>query len=539
NDIAFDPYLDRDASGFHAEVFEEDGKIWVRDVGSTNGTYVNGKKSQRAILVPGDIVGFGRNGPKLEMLFDKPSPNGGDGADNSPEQPEAGAEGASEKGRSPGVSTIQAIVKEAVERERGQRRNTGGTAIYVREAVREAVSRSSRKNRIIIAAGVALFLVTVSAGTIIFISQWNRIREQEKRLEKSEKTAEDAQKTAKSTEELFLSAQEELRGQFFSATQEKEERQRELEESRQRIARLETKISLLSKDDKQIETLRLELAKAHNERALFQTIQQENDASILLIYTSFKAKNKGGKEKQFQAFGTGFLASPEGHVITNKHVVEPWKFAKFRKILDREKMELVKDSEVVAAWTSGARVYREKNGKLSLNLNAGYNNKPLRNLVVQNTASDHMDWVTVPGRRGESEGESTLKVHAHVNDNNDLAVLKIEDRFAEFRSVKLADEAEMKSIKKLDAVLSIGFPRGGALLEKGVAETSGSRGDVRKFETSILISAPIIGGNSGGPVFNEKGHVIGVSTRTIRGVESFGFCIPIGHAAKLLPPEFR
>jgi S1-C subfamily serine protease len=72
-----------------------------------------------------------------------------------------------------------------------------------------------------------------------------------------------------------------------------------------------------------------------------------------------------------------------------------------------------------------------------------------------------------------------------------------------------------------------------------VAETSGSRGDVRKFETSILISAPIIGGNSGGPVFNERGFVIGVSTRTIRGAETFGFCIPIRDAIKLLPPEYR
>ncbi|MHC4600370.1 MAG: trypsin-like peptidase domain-containing protein, partial [Planctomycetota bacterium] len=540
NDISFDPYLDRDASGFHAEVFEEEDKLWVRDVGSTNGTYVNGKKNQRAVLHPGDILGFGRNGPKVELLFDNTP--GAKGAVGESEAAGSSSEGSpkEERRRSPGVSTVQAIVREAVEKERGKRRNTGGTAVYVREAVREAVNRSSRRNRVVLGGVLALFILTIGVGVVVFVTQWNRIRDQEERIRRSEKTAEEAHRTAKSTEELFLSARDEFRDQFFTAQEEEAERKRELEESRKRIARLESKIPLFAKDEKQLEAIRGELAKARNERALFQEIQEQNDPSILLIYTAFKVRDKEGKEKQFQAFGTGFIATPEGHVITNKHVVQPWKFAKFKKILDRKGLQVMERTVLVAAWRCGSRVYRKKDARLALNLNAGYNTKPLGNLEIHVTAPDHMDWVSLAkGESAEPVDESPQKIHAHVHDNNDLAILKIEDRFAEFRPVKLAKEAELKSIKKLDAVLSIGFPRGGALLEKGVAETSGSRGDVRKFETSILISAPIIGGNSGGPVFNERGSVIGVSTRTIRGAETFGFCIPIQHAVKLLPPEFR
>lgn len=43
----------------HAEIFERDGMLWVRDLNSTNGTYVNGKRVYGATkLTEGDIVQF-------------------------------------------------------------------------------------------------------------------------------------------------------------------------------------------------------------------------------------------------------------------------------------------------------------------------------------------------------------------------------------------------------------------------------------------------------------------------------------------------
>ena len=45
----------------HAIVFREGGKTWVRDLGSANGTTVNGERvgAKASPLVPGDEVGFG------------------------------------------------------------------------------------------------------------------------------------------------------------------------------------------------------------------------------------------------------------------------------------------------------------------------------------------------------------------------------------------------------------------------------------------------------------------------------------------------
>lgn len=544
NDLTFDPYLDRDASGFHAEVFEEEGTVWLRDVGSTNGTYMNGEKVQRSSLQPGVVIGFGRNGPKLELLEEGTAAGAGPGAPaaDGAAVPAAAAPanpaGAGEKPR-PGHATIEAMVRNAVAQEREKRRERGGTAVVVREAVDQALSKSKRRNRLLLGVVSFVLLLTVAGGALAFVSQWRRIREQEDRIRQSSETADEARRKAQETEETVLKFREESQGQFFSSKQEEAERNRELEEGRRRIERLEEQIQGLGEGDQDLDALRKELAKARNERAVLQRIEKDNEPSIFLLFTRFTAKGADGKERKFQGFGTGFIATPEGHLITNKHVVQPWKFSKIKALLDRDGLEFQEDSLLVAAWRSGSRVYVRENGALTMNLNAGYNTQPLGNLEILTTAPDHMDWLTLGGGDDDGEESPGSRIYAHVHDNNDLAVLKIRDRFAEFRAVALATEEDIGKLEKLDPVLSLGFPRGGALLERGLAEPSASRGDIRKIEDSILISAPIIGGNSGGPVFNETGHVIGVSTRTIRGAESFGFCIPVTHAVQLLPPEYR
>ena len=47
-------------SRHHAVFLSESGRLRVQDLGSTNGTYVNGKRAEEAELVPGDEVIIGR-----------------------------------------------------------------------------------------------------------------------------------------------------------------------------------------------------------------------------------------------------------------------------------------------------------------------------------------------------------------------------------------------------------------------------------------------------------------------------------------------
>lgn len=56
---------DASVSSHHAEVYFEDGKFHLHDLGSTNGTFVNGEAVTDAILSHGDEVRFGR----IETVF--------------------------------------------------------------------------------------------------------------------------------------------------------------------------------------------------------------------------------------------------------------------------------------------------------------------------------------------------------------------------------------------------------------------------------------------------------------------------------------
>ncbi|HVG60335.1 MAG TPA: FHA domain-containing protein, partial [Hyalangium sp.] len=53
----------------HAHIFVRDGQVWVRDLGSRNGTLVNGERLQgEARLLPGDRVQVGETTAMYEPL---------------------------------------------------------------------------------------------------------------------------------------------------------------------------------------------------------------------------------------------------------------------------------------------------------------------------------------------------------------------------------------------------------------------------------------------------------------------------------------
>jgi pSer/pThr/pTyr-binding forkhead associated (FHA) protein len=67
SDVNFDPEVDLDASGRHAEIRNEDGRYLLIDTGSRNGTWLNGQRIKHAALGSGDEIELGRGGPRLEI----------------------------------------------------------------------------------------------------------------------------------------------------------------------------------------------------------------------------------------------------------------------------------------------------------------------------------------------------------------------------------------------------------------------------------------------------------------------------------------
>lgn len=74
NDVVFDPHRDILVSGRHAEI-TFDGRQWVlRDLGSSNGTYVGAERITVRPLASGETIQFGRGGPQLRLKFQSDVP---------------------------------------------------------------------------------------------------------------------------------------------------------------------------------------------------------------------------------------------------------------------------------------------------------------------------------------------------------------------------------------------------------------------------------------------------------------------------------
>src|SRR5271157_1272977 len=59
---------EKSVSGHHAIIYKSGDRISLQDLESTNGTFVNEEKTGERELAAGDIVGFGKAGPRLRLI---------------------------------------------------------------------------------------------------------------------------------------------------------------------------------------------------------------------------------------------------------------------------------------------------------------------------------------------------------------------------------------------------------------------------------------------------------------------------------------
>jgi S1-C subfamily serine protease len=68
SDVRFDAERDLDVSSRHGAIVRKTEGFVLQDLGSRNGTFVNGKRiTGDTLLKDGDVIGFGANGPALEF----------------------------------------------------------------------------------------------------------------------------------------------------------------------------------------------------------------------------------------------------------------------------------------------------------------------------------------------------------------------------------------------------------------------------------------------------------------------------------------
>jgi len=69
NHVSFDPEADRMVSGLHAELNFHEGTWTIRDLGSSNGTFIGDQQISERLVRSGEIIQLGKKGPKLQLEY--------------------------------------------------------------------------------------------------------------------------------------------------------------------------------------------------------------------------------------------------------------------------------------------------------------------------------------------------------------------------------------------------------------------------------------------------------------------------------------
>ncbi|HEV8122612.1 MAG TPA: trypsin-like peptidase domain-containing protein [Gemmatimonadales bacterium] len=169
-DLRFDADRDLDVSSRHSSVTMQAEMYTLRDLGSTNGTYINGKRlTADHVLVNGDVIQFGKTGPRLEVNIlrdERPGPAGTQDksavkAEVKPALPTASPEKAG--GKQPGVRRTP---------------EGGGTAVRVKAEVARQTAHLRRTTIILL----GLLIVLASAYVWQSVSASRRIKAEQDKL---------------------------------------------------------------------------------------------------------------------------------------------------------------------------------------------------------------------------------------------------------------------------------------------------------------------------------------------------------------------
>ncbi len=131
---------------------------------------------------------------------------------------------------------------------------------------------------------------------------------------------------------------------------------------------------------------------------------------------------------------------------------------------------------------------------------------------------------------GEKEYEAEI---IGTDPLSDIAVLKIKSK-EKFLPVKFADS---DTARVGDWVIAIGNPFGlGGTVTSGIISARNRSIGLSRYEDYIQTDASINSGNSGGPLFDMNGNVIGINTAILgqSGSIGIGFSIPSNSAKKVI-----
>ena len=140
--------------------------------------------------------------------------------------------------------------------------------------------------------------------------------------------------------------------------------------------------------------------------------------------------------------------------------------------------------------------------------------------------------ITLTGINGNFGTKYTATVSA-IDKNNDLALLKLSGNIT---ITNLPYSVKVTTSDVGEEVFVLGYPLTATMgdeikLTTGVISSkSGFQGDISQYQ----ISAPVQPGNSGGPLFDNKGNIIGIVSAKHTEAENVGYAIKTAYLKSLV-----
>jgi hypothetical protein len=251
------------------------------------------------------------------------------------------------------------------------------------------------------------------------------------------------------------------------------------------------------------------------------------------------------------SMGSGFIVNSDGYVVTNGHVVERY-HSKDNNKLKQEAVIFILEQYIFPqfARNNGRPPTQEEMVNIYQNLLPNFSFKIAKQLFVFLS-----NWEKYPAEvkqfsppisfmPGKTEG---IVSYEEEEAGKDIAILKIEK--GDLPTVPLGDSDD---VRLQEPAFPAGYP--GVVAEHNylssstMLESSFTSGHVSSLKVDvkgtpvIQFDASVTWGNSGGPVFNDRGEVIGIATfislkssgQGAMPIQGFNFAVPINTAKEFI-----
>lgn len=264
-------------------------------------------------------------------------------------------------------------------------------------------------------------------------------------------------------------------------------------------------------------TLERQMTALTQERAGAERVIAQYGPSVCFLYVAYEVVQQGASAAvplEYEYMGTGFLIDDRGHIVTNRHLTEPWTIDPV--VAERVKTGVAPKLVSLLAFFPGKP--------------ASYSVSPVRVSKAADVAVGRLSPIPQgvtpipitpqhPTQRTGAIGEAVVLLGYPTGVEGVLA--RMEDDTA--MALVTTHRGNLKALVQ-------------AIADRGAVRplaTQGHIGDI--VANRIVYDAQTTGGGSGSPVFNSRGEVIAVNAATMTRFGGANFGVPIGEAVKLLP----